>query len=80
MDNVQLFGILSFWFAGLFLTIHFVSDRIITSKRLKDNQKAWDEYSKGMTFNEKLNVYNDWCKKRKLEKGWKYFYFPRIEV
>jgi len=64
--------------ATIFLLVYFIVDRVITTSRLRDNQKAWDEYSEGMTLNEKFNVYNEWCRRRKIEKHWEYFYFPRM--
>ena len=33
-------------------------DRIVTRKRVAENQRAWNEYSKGMTKEEKLSVYS----------------------
>ena len=62
----------------LFLLIYFTDDNLITRKRLKDNQIAWDEYSNGMTFSEKNDCYLDWCTNRKLENGWRFYYFPRM--
>ena len=53
-------------------------DRKITRKRLEENQRLWDEYSKGMTYEEKCEVYFEWCTLRKIESGWSYFYFPRL--
>ena len=53
-------------------------DYIITRKRLKENQKAWDEYSKGMTMDEKDKAYMEWCRRRRYEKRWEFFYFPRM--
>ena len=37
----------------LFLTLYLITDKIITEKRLKENQIAWDEYSKNMSKSEK---------------------------
>lgn len=53
-------------------------DRIVTNKRIDENQKAWNEYSKGMTFDEKNQCYLEWCERRKTEKNWGYYYFPRM--
>jgi len=63
--------------ATLYLIIYLMVDRVITKKRLRENQLAWNEYSKNMTFDEKIDCYIDWCKQRKLEKGWRFYYFPR---
>ena len=62
----------------LFLLIYFVIDKIITTKRLKLNQTAWDEYSKNMTYFEKCNCYIEWCTRRKTENNWGFYYFPRL--
>ena len=74
MGAVMIIGLIG----TTFLWVHFIVDRIITTIRLRDNQKAWDEYSEGMTLNEKFNVYDEWCRRRKIEKHWKFFYFPRM--
>ena len=62
----------------LYLLIDAVVDKIITTKRLKLNQKAWDEYSKNMTYFEKRNCYVEWCTRRKIENNWEFYYFPRL--
>lgn len=62
----------------LFLGVYFLIDHIITGKRLKINQKAWDEYSSNMDFNRKLNEYLPWCREQKIKNGWKFYYFPRM--
>ena len=62
----------------LFLGAYFLIDNIITGKRLKINQKAWDEYSANMDFNRKLNEYLPWCREQKIKNGWKFYYFPRM--
>ena len=69
--NIGLIGIIFLW-------AYLIVDKIITSIRLRDNQKAWNEYSKGMTLSEKLDVYNEWCRRRKIEKHWEFFYFPKM--
>lgn len=53
-------------------------DRIVTRKRVAENQRAWNEYSKGMTYEEKCEIYFEWCTLRKIENGWSYYYFPSI--
>lgn len=53
-------------------------DKAISNKRLEENQIAWNEYSKEMTFDEKLEHYIEWCERRKVEKGWENYYFPRM--
>lgn len=62
----------------LFLGVYFLIDHIITGKRLKINQKAWDEYSTNMDFDRKLNKYLPWCREQKIKNGWKFYYFPRM--
>ena len=62
----------------LYLLIDAVVDKIITTKRLKLNQTAWDEYSKNMTYWEKYNCYLEWCTRRKAENNWRFYYFPRL--
>lgn len=61
----------------LYLIIYIVIDNLITRKRVKQNQIAWDKYSKNMTYREKQDCYLDWCIQRKAENGWRFYYFPR---
>lgn len=59
-------------------TIYYFADRIITNKRIKENQIAWDNFSKNMTRNEKLECYLEWCDEQKYKKKWQNYYFPRF--
>ena len=78
-DYRVIFVMLIELLAGIFfLAAWFVSDAIITSKRIKENQIAWNEYSKGMTAEEKLDCFADFLYERRMEKGWKFFYIPKI--
>lgn len=65
--------------AILFILVFVAWDRYITQIRLKQNQKAWDEYSKGMSFSEKLDSYEQFCEEQKVKNGWNYYYFPKIQ-
>lgn len=64
--------------AFLLIEIYFLLDAIITRKRLKENQIAWDEYSKDMSYMEKMEIFPEWLESRKLEKGWSFYYIPRM--
>lgn len=61
----------------LFLTLYLIADKIIAEKRLKENQIAWDEYSKNMSKFEKDDCFLEWCNERKMQMGWRFFYFPQ---
>lgn len=74
MKGVIILAIL----AIVFTVIYLFADHVITIIRVEQNQKAWNEYSKDMTDSEKLNCFGDWLSMRKNEKGWKYFYVPRL--
>ena len=76
MQIIAMFAIAGAPF--LFLGVYFLIDHIITGKRFKINQKAWDEYSANMDFNRKLNEYLPWCREQKIKNGWKFYYFPRM--
>lgn len=65
--------------ASMILLGYLIADRIYTWKKLEENQIAWDEFSKDMAFDEKLDVYLEWCEERKAKTGNSYYYFPRIE-
>ena len=65
--------------AMLFSIVFIAIDRYITQTRLNQNQKAWDEYSKGMSFNEKLDSYLLFCEEQRVKNGWDNYYFPKIK-
>lgn len=77
-DLVILIMILEIVAGTSFMLAFLTVDKVITNKRMKENQASWDEYSKNMTFEEKMGCYLDWCEQRKLEKGWDYYYFPKM--
>ena len=52
-------------------------ERIFYGKKyLKENQEAWDEYCKDMTFQERQECFSDWVKQRKVETGHEYSWIP----
>ena len=61
----------------IFILCYLIVDKIITTKRLKENQIAWDEYSRNMNKSEKDACYLEWCNERKMQMGWRLFYFPQ---
>ena len=63
--------------ALLYLLVWHVRDRHITQTRLEQNQKAWNEYSKGMTDNEKRDCYLLFCEEQRAKNGWQFYYFPK---
>ena len=66
-------------FVGLiFLGIWFLVDKHTTTKNLRINQKEWEEYSKGMTYSQKSEVFVDWLKDNQKKHGWKFLYIPRM--
>lgn len=64
--------------AILFILVFYEWDRFITQTRLNQNQKAWNEYSKGMSFSQKSDSYLQFCKEQKEKNRWNYYYFPKI--
>lgn len=64
--------------AFLLLGVYFLIDHIITVKRLKINQKAWDEYSANMDSDRKFEAYLLWCTEQKMKNGWHNYYYPRF--
>ena len=52
-------------------------ERIFCGKRrLMENQEAWDEYCKNMTFRERQERFPDWVRQRKMETGHEFFWIP----
>ena len=64
--------------SGVIILIDLVVNRIYTKRKLQENQQRWDEYSKNITYEEKMEVYLKWCEERKASTGNKFYYFPRM--
>lgn len=64
--------------ALLYILVWLAWDKYITQTRLEQNQKAWDEYSNGMTDNEKWGCYELFCEEQRVKNGWRFYYFPRM--
>jgi len=64
--------------AILYILVWVAWDRYKTRTRLEENQKTWNEYSKGMTDCEKLDSYELFCEKQKTKNGWEFYYFPKM--
>lgn len=62
--------------AAVFLLASYFADRIITGKRLRENQSSWDNYCKDMTFSERIDCFADWILQRQYGMGWKHKYIP----
>lgn len=58
--------------------IYYFVDRIVTNKRIKENQIAWDNFSKNMTYDEKIECYLKWCNEQRWQNGWHNYYFPKF--
>ena len=66
--------------ALLIFGIWSITDRTITIKRLEQNQREWDEFSKDMTDREKLDEYLSFCNSQKAKYGWGYYYLPKMKL
>lgn len=62
----------------VFLSVYFIADTLTTRKKLKRNQLLWDEYSKNMTFDEKIDCFSDWLKYNKEKHGDNFYYIPKM--
>ena len=62
----------------VFLSIYFIADTLITKKKLKRNQLLWDEYSKNMTFDEKIDCFSNWLEYNKEKHGDNFYYIPKM--
>lgn len=64
--------------AFLFLVFYFVLDALTKRKKLKINQFLWDEYSKNMTYDEKMDCFTDWLENNKAKHGDEFYYIPKM--
>lgn len=46
-------------------------------RKLKENQEAWDNFSKNMTLKERREHYLEWCEQRKGKTGNYFYWFPQ---
>ena len=46
-------------------------------RKLKENQEAWDNYCKNMTYKERSRRFLEWCEQRKRETGNYFYWFPQ---
>lgn len=65
-------------FTSIVLLTNNICSKRSANKKYERNQRLWDEYSKDMTYDEKLMCYNHWCKENKQKHGDNYYYLPRI--
>ena len=67
-------------FTIVFLSGFYIVDSYLTRKRIEINQKAWDEYSKGMTDQEKMDCFMPFLYNQKDKNNWNYLYIPWIGI
>ena len=46
-------------------------------RKLKENQEAWDNYCKNMTYKERSRYFLEWCEQRKRKTGNYFYWFPQ---
>lgn len=46
-------------------------------QKLKENQEAWDNYCKNMTYRERSRCFLEWCEQRKKLTGNYFYWFPQ---
>lgn len=49
----------------------------LKEQKIKENQKAWDDYCKSMTYKERRPNYLKWCEQRKISTGNHFYWFPQ---
>lgn len=84
-DNMEFIIMVSC--IGLFGLIFFLLYTIIDSesreyfwlkkRKLKENQEAWDNYCKNMTYQERSRCFLEWSEQRKKLTGNYFYWFPQ---
>lgn len=59
--------------------VGWVIENVRFNRNMTQNQKAWDEYSKNLTRDERWQAYNSWCKEQRARNNWNCYYFPDID-
>lgn len=65
-------------FSAIFLLIVLIADLCITNKKLKRNQFLWDEFSRNMTKEQKLDAFDKWLEENRLKHGEYFYYIPKM--
>ena len=76
--NIILVEILFLPASFLFLASVFITDLCITNKKLKRNQFLWDEFSKNMTKDQKLEIFDKWLDENRIKHGDYFYYIPKM--
>lgn len=82
MENVMM--VTSIGLSGLifFLLYTIIEPRTrenfwLKRRKLKENQEAWDNYCKNMTYKERSRCFLEWCEQRKRKTGNYFYWFPQ---
>lgn len=67
-------------FTIIFISGFYLVDLYLTRKRVAKNQKEWDEYSKGMTDQEKMDCFIEFLYRQKAKYNWNDIYIPWIGI
>ena len=67
-------------FTIIYISGFYLVDLYLTRKRVSINQKDWDEYSKNMTDQEKMDCFNEFLYSQKAKYNWNYLYIPWIRI
>ena len=79
MITIGCIGILSLIF---FLLYTVIEPRIrecfwLKRRKLRENQEAWNNYCKDMTYKERIGCFLEWCEQRKRKTGNYFYWFPQ---
>lgn len=82
MENVMIvtgIGLSGLFFFLLYTIIEPRARECFWLKRrkLRENQEAWDNYCKNMTYKERSRCFLEWCEQRKRETGNYFYWFPK---
>lgn len=74
--NIIIFEIVCLLLSILFGIVYLAVSEYIYRKRCKINAKEWEEYSKDLTREEKLDIFEEWLYTNKSKHNWKYLHIP----
>ena len=82
MENVIMvacIGLSGLFFFLLYTIIEPRARECFWLKRMKlrENQEAWDNYCKDMTYKERSRCFLGWCEQRKRKTGNHFYWFPQ---
>ena len=75
-NMIGIIIVIALIFICLPIALYITFDYIRTTVKMKENQRLWDEYSRDMTYPERVKAYIPWVDRRRCTSRNQFYYFP----